>query len=195
MADSYPGLSPYCYTTNNPLKFTDADGREVGVPILVGIGAGEVAVGVTIAVGATLSVVGADDMAKAVKASGDWIDENINKPLINLIPALRGGEPTHFPITQDDGITQTTISPADATKVPIKFESGEEKGQPIEAKLKGGKTGVVGVHVSPEGSVHIQPYGKGQTHHDGVVIDPSKPIPGQVKKIIKGPKSAFDKAE
>jgi hypothetical protein len=108
----------------------------------------------------------------------------------NLIPSLTIA-PTPFPVTQGEGINQTTIAPSDVLKIPIVFESGS-----IPVKLAGGEKGVVQVHINPEvGNVHIQPIGKGQTHHQGVIIDPSKPLGGQIERLVKGPKSAIQKVE
>ena len=36
MSDKYPGLSPYTYCGNNPVKLVDPDGREIWKPDLEG---------------------------------------------------------------------------------------------------------------------------------------------------------------
>jgi hypothetical protein len=100
-------------------------------------------------------------------------------------------------MTQGEGINQTTISPSDALKIPINFDASDKPlGNPVEAKLKGGKTGNIGVHLNPDkGNVHIQPLGGGNTHLNGVLIDPAKPIAKQIKTLVTGPKSAINKIE
>ena len=43
MADKYPGVSPYTYCGDNPVRLVDVDGREIGIPpfgIGIGIGVG-----------------------------------------------------------------------------------------------------------------------------------------------------------
>jgi hypothetical protein len=191
LLEKYPGVSPYAYSLNNPVTYFDPDGRVVWGPGAVAAAAGVIeAIGwLTIATGVAITAIGPENTGRGVIEAGEWVQQQSSN-LINLVPDL-SIEPTPFPVTQGEGINQTTIAPSDALKMPIAFESSS-----IPVKLSGGEKGVVQVHINPEaGNVHIQPIGKGRTHHQGVIIDPSKPLTGQIKDLVKGPKSAIQKVE
>lgn len=114
--EKYPGISPYIYSLNNPATYFDLDGKVVWGPgVFFAAGGALEAIGwATIATGMVISAVGPENTGKGIINFGEQIGQlggNIMGVLNNPVT------PTPFPITQGEGITQTTIAPSDETNV------------------------------------------------------------------------------
>jgi RHS repeat-associated protein len=115
--EKYPGISPYAYSLNNPVTNFDTNGKVVWGPGAAAAAAGVLeAIGwATIATGAAITAIGPENTGRGVIEAGEWINRQ-SSSLINIISSTPI-ESTPFPITQGEGINQTTIAPSDVTNV------------------------------------------------------------------------------
>jgi RHS repeat-associated protein len=186
VAEKYPTSSPYVYSLNNPCNLIDFDGRVVGVPIVAGaaLTVGEVTA-LTLGVGASLAIATHhDEIARGLTQGKDWINTNVNQPIIGEIQSgidwIKSQLGTSIPI--DQGVDGATPNPTD---YPV--------GRPIPIPAVGGGKDVVAVHIVipgtdgglSDGGIHVQPIGGGRSHHEGVIIDPTKSLTDQLKVLTK----------
>jgi RHS repeat-associated protein len=144
LADKYPGWSPYNYTLNNPLRYVDPDGRFVTIPWAIPAGV-KLLAGVTVLAGAALTTVGLENTGKSVMDAGNWVSNQANNMVNVITPEQTTNTP--FPVTQGEGITQTTIAPSDATGVtPTSLDSSAD-GNIEKTRSTPGQDGAESTHI------------------------------------------------
>jgi hypothetical protein len=126
---------------NNPLKYVDPDGRFVTIPWAIPAGV-KLLAGATVLAGAALTSLGLENTGKGVMDAGNWVSDQANKMVNVITPEQTTNIP--FPVTQGEGITQTTIAPSDATgtsNVMLATDSSknEKHGDAGRAKIKAEK--------------------------------------------------------